>query len=67
LQIKWDYKNIDGTEDDLLWDTDEVEIDSPDKEWHPYDDTVSSESQDTFDELSALDDEYDDFAGFKIY
>jgi hypothetical protein len=42
----------------VLWDTDdEVDTDSPDTEWDPY------ESQDILDELFASDDEYDDFAG----
>jgi hypothetical protein len=26
---------MDGTEDDLLWDTDKVETDSPDTKWDP--------------------------------
>jgi hypothetical protein len=55
---------MDGTEDDLLWDTDdEAETDPPDTEWDPYD-TVNSESHDVLDELFASDNECDDFAGF---
>jgi hypothetical protein len=54
---------MDGTGDELLWDTDdEEETNSPNKEWDPYDNLVNSESQDVLDELSASDDECDDFA-----
>jgi hypothetical protein len=56
---------MDGTEGDLLRDTDdEVETDLPDIEWDPYDDTVNSESQDMLDELFASATECVDFARF---
>jgi hypothetical protein len=56
---------MDGTEDDLLWDTDDkAETDLTGTEWDPYDDTVNSESQDMLDELFTSGDESDDFAGF---
>jgi hypothetical protein len=60
------YKNpstnvMDGTEGDLLWDTDdEAETDLLDTEWDPYDDTVNSESQDVLDDfLASVDDSAD--------
>jgi hypothetical protein len=53
---------MDGTEDNLLWDTDdEAKTDSP---WDPYDDTVNSKSQDVLDALFASVDGCDNFAGF---
>ena len=55
---------MDGTEDDLLWDTDdEAEID-PSTECDPYDELLNSESEDVLEELFALDDECEDFEGF---
>ena len=56
---------MDGTEDDLLWDTDDdEEIEAPGKEWDPYDELLDDESEDVLEELFALDDECEDFAGF---
>ena len=57
---------MDGTEDDLLWDTDDVdeEIEAPSKEWDSYDELLNDESEDVLEELFALDDECEDFAGF---
>ena len=54
---------MDGTEDDLLWDDDE-EIEVPGKEWDPYDELLNDESEDVLEELFALDNECEDFAGF---
>lgn len=56
---------MDGTEDDLLWDTDdEGETDSLDTEWDPYDELLNNEGEDVLKELFADDDECEDFAGF---
>ncbi|KAG7170740.1 hypothetical protein Hamer_G013600 [Homarus americanus] len=46
---------MDGTEDYLLWDTDDA-ADAPDLDWDPYDDNVNNETQDVYDELFASDD-----------
>ena len=52
---------IDGTEDELLYESeDEFEVDSPDSDWDPYDETVND---DVYDELFASDD--DDSSSFE--
>ena len=56
---------MDGTEDDLLWDTDDdEEIKAPGKEWDPYDELLNDKSEDVLEELFTLDDKCEDFAGF---
>ena len=52
---------MDGTEDELLYESeDEAEVDSPDSDWDPYDETVND---DVYDELFASDD--DDSSSFE--
>ena len=40
------------------------EIEAPGKEWDPYDELFNDKSEDVLEELFALDDDCEDFAGF---
>lgn len=54
-----------GTENDLLWDTDdEAIIDLHGTEWDPYGKFLSKQCEDILEELFALDGECKDFARF---
>ena len=57
---------MDGMEDDMLWETDddEAEVDSPESDWNPYDESVNNELKDVYDQLFASDDQDSEFEGF---
>ena len=58
---------MDGTEDDLLWNTnDDAEADSPDSDWDPYDQSVNNETWSILAEFLDSDEETSDFEGFEM-